>query len=527
MVFIGLMLIGIAGVTVAQTTRKADESRIQKLVADLGDREFKVREGATRELTAIGADARPALAKAATSSDLEVAQRAKAILSQIAKACFDAASKDIQDKLLWSYPVKDGMAGRISIKDGVAYVAGLDHALHAVDIKTGKEKWSQAQLSQDATAAPSGALVSDKAALAILDNGDVTGLDVASGKVNWQYKREQPANPQPVVNPAPMPGGVVRAMRPGLFGRQKPIPAVVGSTLYLPQEDNVVLVDTETGKKQKDIKLASSSAGTPVVGGDRMIVHLADGTVRGYSLSDGSETWKHAGGATAGCVTCWEGKAYFVGDPMTMYALDFATGKELWQCSMVEDAGATDPNVRVMHPGAIIAPGQLMFMGQPLTSKDGTVYTLQGLNLIGVDAKDGKKKLQCQIDVWRNETSDATTARFHNNLMVAIPRVQLGSAQTAAPFVMDGNIAYVNGGQLGIYAVGLDDGVARWAFRTNNTPVGDMVLLDGVIYFGTARQGVGMRPVPMPPAAVGVNPAKPADEGSESFPAGLHALKIK
>jgi hypothetical protein len=94
--------------------------------------------------------------------------------------------------------------------------------------------------------------------------------------------------------------------------------------------------------------------------------------------------------------------------------------------------------------------------------------------------------------------------------------------QTVSPFVIDGNIAYVNGGQLGVYTVGLDDGVAKWAFRTNNMPVGDMVLLDGVLYFGTsgpdhARAVTG----------VGSDQAKPADGSQEALPGGLHALKVK
>jgi outer membrane protein assembly factor BamB len=531
-VVVGLALAGLAGATVAQTTQKADESRIQKLVAQLGDNDFSVREAATKELAAIGPDALPAVKKAAASSDPEVAQRAATVVSQIGKGCFDAACKAIAKDLLWNCPVKDGVAGKISIKDGVAYAAGADHAIHAVDIKTGKEKWSQAQLSEDATVMPSCAIVCDKAALAILDNGDVTGLDSSTGKVTWKYKREQPANPQPAANPVGMPGGggmavMVGGGAPGMrgIGQAKPVPAVVGSTLYLPQEESVVVVDAETGKKVKEIKVSSPSMNTPAISGDRMVIHLSDGTVRGYSLSDGSEAWQHAAGATAGCVVCSEGKAYFVGDPATMYALDCTSGKELWQCSLAPDAaGAANPNGNgmVMRPHFVIA-GMVSPQDQSVIVKGGTVYTLQGNHIIAVDAKDGKKKLQCQIDAWRDETPDATT-HVRNNAMMMRPRF---FGQTASSFAIEGNIAYVSGGQFGVYAVGLDDGVARWAFRTSNVPVGDIVLLDGVLYFGTGQQGPSVVRMIPPRAAGGADPAKPAEEAKDTLPEGLHALKVK
>jgi outer membrane protein assembly factor BamB len=170
----------------------------------------------------------------------------------------------------------------------------------------------------------------------------------------------------------------------------------------------------------------------------------------------------------------------------------------------------------------------------PPAIKDGTLYTIQGSALIAVDANSGKKKFQCQIDAWRDETPDAT-GRPRNQLMRAKLRMAPGLAQTVPSFAIDGNIAYVNAGQLGIYAVRLDDGLAQWALGTSNMPVGDMVLLDGVLYFGTSEDqtgnvmmpGVGLLRPAQPPAAVGAAPAKPADEGKDVMPAGLHALKVK
>jgi hypothetical protein len=110
--------------------------------------------------------------------------------------------------------------------------------------------------------------------------------------------------------------------------------------------------------------------------------------------------------------------------------------------------------------------------------------------------------------------------------MISRPRLLPGLGQTASPFVIDGNIAYVNGGQLGIYAVSLDDGSALWGLRTNMA-VGDMVLLDGVLYFGTSQQGMVVGRPMLAPVAGGAAPAKPVEDTKDALPEGLHALKVK
>jgi HEAT repeat protein len=68
---------------------RADDDllRMAKLVQDLGAEEFELREAATRKLTRLGPPARPGLRRAAASStDIEVKQRAAACLRSIDKA---------------------------------------------------------------------------------------------------------------------------------------------------------------------------------------------------------------------------------------------------------------------------------------------------------------------------------------------------------------------------------------------------------------------------------------------------------
>jgi len=66
---------------------QAEERRaqIERLIGQLGDGRFDVREAATKSLTALGSRARAQLERATTNADLEIAFRAKAILEGLPK----------------------------------------------------------------------------------------------------------------------------------------------------------------------------------------------------------------------------------------------------------------------------------------------------------------------------------------------------------------------------------------------------------------------------------------------------------
>ena len=74
-----LLAVGLAPLTLA------DDSRIAKLVTQLGSASFTEREEANRALEAIGLPALEALKKAAQSSDIETRQRAEALVERLEK----------------------------------------------------------------------------------------------------------------------------------------------------------------------------------------------------------------------------------------------------------------------------------------------------------------------------------------------------------------------------------------------------------------------------------------------------------
>jgi len=70
---------------IAQRLRPLPAGILDRLITDLDDKEFIVREKAGKELAALGTIARPALRKAAGSSSLEVRRRAEQILAKLGK----------------------------------------------------------------------------------------------------------------------------------------------------------------------------------------------------------------------------------------------------------------------------------------------------------------------------------------------------------------------------------------------------------------------------------------------------------
>ena len=61
----------------------ADADLLKRLIAELGDAKFAVREAASKSLSDLGKKARPALEAAASSSSPEVAERAKTVLGKL------------------------------------------------------------------------------------------------------------------------------------------------------------------------------------------------------------------------------------------------------------------------------------------------------------------------------------------------------------------------------------------------------------------------------------------------------------
>jgi outer membrane protein assembly factor BamB len=558
----GLICAGLAAFAAAQDAPRADDKQISGLVGKLADKDFRARDQAQRDLIAIGAPARTAVEAALASTDLETVQRAKMILAGIARGAFEAASKKAQDSILWSFEMKSGMVGSPCIKDGVAYAADGDRTVHAVDLKTGKEKWSQAKLPGDETTAISQIELSDAVLVVARADGTLAGLDFASGKVNWKYEPGANANANGanangnfVINGR---GGMagMAVMRAGIGGgRANSLPvsmAAGGSVVCLAEGTGITALDAKSGQKKSAIEL--NNASVPMsrlcLEGGRLIFTAFDQRCHCYSLPDLKEIWPGgiSAGQLGGNMISSGDKTYFV-FPANATAVDSATGKELWTCQ-------TEDNNRPAYYAGPYVRG-----ADSLKIADGLLYAFDGTRLAVVDLKETRFKWNRTIEYWHDAHEDESPnaqgmARMGGFVVngarqaawVNINGRMVGVGQNAGMIsaAIEGMTAYVGassqmGVPYGLYAVGLADGVPLWRLKGVSLS-GAPVAADGVLYFGTGDESAavaaaGFGPVGVPVGvpvgiAAGAAPAAqpasaPADDGKAKLPPGLHAMKIK
>ena len=67
----------------AAETPEQSQARIAKLIEQLGDKQYLVRQAAQNELSRIGPDAFDALTQAESNADIEICSRAKYLVQQI------------------------------------------------------------------------------------------------------------------------------------------------------------------------------------------------------------------------------------------------------------------------------------------------------------------------------------------------------------------------------------------------------------------------------------------------------------
>jgi hypothetical protein len=79
------VLAAAGGIALGQTTRPAAPGEVARLIGQLGDGEYSVREAASRRLVELGEAARPALQAAMAEGDDEVRQRARSVLFAISE----------------------------------------------------------------------------------------------------------------------------------------------------------------------------------------------------------------------------------------------------------------------------------------------------------------------------------------------------------------------------------------------------------------------------------------------------------
>ncbi|MHC4718825.1 MAG: outer membrane protein assembly factor BamB family protein, partial [Planctomycetota bacterium] len=421
----------------------ADEAHIQRLIKQLGDDSYQVRERAQKELQKMGPPAIPFLEKAlAESADPEVQVRAELILPEARRlvrslyggiVAVDASTRKVRWQMLSNIHVP------VMTARGTAYVVDAADKLLAIDPKTGK--------------AGSG-----------FKAGQIFGTPVLTGGVIY----------------APGPGNTIRALDAGTGERKweckagsqvgfGPVPAVSDTAVFVSVGGGKVLaVDRETGKVLWKADTGAGRAEALALCGEVLVFRLAE-RVCGLDAERGRMLWT------------------------THVPRDMALGPRVSRVVVVNGQVAERDSWRSRWD----EPG--------LVATDGAVCLSAGGKLLAVDSRTGRQKWSCPPRGGKADANDRGNIALPGGGFVRIAdgrargrlwvRVQGGGVQAerlvGAPVrglgepLVDGDIVYFGSGR-GLHAVNARTGDQFWLLETPEAVRGRPVIAGGVIYFVTA-----------------------------------------
>lgn len=137
-----ILAIGLGTVIAVPSSPGNDQNKINQLITKLGSDNFRERDAATKELDAIGEPALEALRKAAKSTDMEVANRAAALVTKIAQRGENArlVAPTYVELNLKEATIEDAVA-ELSKKSGYAIIVAGDKTRMSdrrVSLETGR-----------------------------------------------------------------------------------------------------------------------------------------------------------------------------------------------------------------------------------------------------------------------------------------------------------------------------------------------------------------------------------------------------
>lgn len=222
--------------------------------------------------------------------------------------------------------------------------------------------------------------------------------------------------------------------------------AVAGDLVFVNDLNNTAnAIDRETGEKVWSVPIEGPGWGAPLVVDETVFVTSERGAYAFEALT-GSTNWKVEGGDHKGFIgspSYADGILYF-GQGGNFFALDSATGKELWK-----------------------QEGETWFYGSAISN--GTIYVgNDDGRLHAYDLKTGKERWQSEIkgEGW------------------------------SAPAIANG-IVYVGNIDQHLYTFDAQTGEELWSFEAIDWASSDPVVSDGVVYFGVGNHDNREGPRPL------------------------------
>ncbi len=156
---------------------------------------------------------------------------------------------DQEGKKVWDFRTDGPIFGSVPIANGLTFAAGCDSNMHAIDVKTGKKKFSVDLKGQTGASA---AVVGNTLYVGTMTN-QVLAVDLVKEKIEWEF--EAPKRKQ------------------GFYAS----PAVTDDLVLIGSRDSKVwAIERKTGKAAWDFQTERRVDSSPLVVGDRVFVGSSD-----------------------------------------------------------------------------------------------------------------------------------------------------------------------------------------------------------------------------------------------------------
>lgn len=232
-------------------------------------------------------------------------------------------------KRAWSTSIGSGSGDRARllaqpvVADGVVFAMDADSDVSAIDVATGKRKWTSSLTPEDDEdgGLGGGLAFSDGRLFAATGFGEVISLNAGDGKILWRRRVSAPVRGAPTVR-----GGRVLVV------------SVDNQTHALAAHDGRLLW-THSGLSEIASVLGGSS---PAIDGSVAVVPYSSGEVFALRLENGATQWSEslagihrAGGAAAladirGLPVVDRGRVYVAGSSDMLAAIDLRSGRRVW-----------------------------------------------------------------------------------------------------------------------------------------------------------------------------------------------------
>jgi len=239
-------------------------------------------------------------------------------------------------KQLWRYETESGVDAP-TIAAGLVIAGGSDGKVHAVDLKTGEEKWkhdymadapddpdgfdgNQARFTGRAARPQAASTDGETVFLSIFDQCRTLAIDARTGKRRWTFQSK---------------------------GWMRSQPTITADTVYVASQDrHFYALDKKTGKENWNVETGRWNSASAAITDRYVVFGSNDGKVYAIVRGMGSPAWEYdvtEGGKVRGSIysrpLAAEGMVYIpVLSSGTIHAIDLTSGEAKWKLTPLPGA---------------------------------------------------------------------------------------------------------------------------------------------------------------------------------------------